>query len=60
MKMNDLTLNELSEGGHYKYLGQNEAVGIDGTLNKERVTSEYYKRVRKIWNSESINQSINQ
>ena len=32
--MNDLTLNELSEGDHYKYLGQNEAVG---TLNKERV-----------------------
>ena len=48
MKMNDLTFNYLSEGDHYKYLGQDEMVGIDGTLNNERVTSKYYKRVRKI------------
>ena len=50
--MNDLTLSELPEGDHYKYLGQDEAIGIDGALNKERVTSEYFKRIRKIWNSE--------
>ena len=52
IKMNNLTLDELPEGEHYKYLGQDEAVGIDAVLNKERVTSEYYKRVRKIWKSE--------
>ena len=50
--INDLTLTELPEGDSYRYLGQDESVSIDGALNKERVTSEYYKRVRKIWNSE--------
>ena len=52
IKMNDLNLIELPEGDHYKYLGQDEAIGIDGALNKERVTTEYYKRIRKIWKSE--------
>ena len=42
MKMHDPILNELSEGDHYKYLGQAKAVGIDGSLIRERVVSAYY------------------
>ena len=45
-------LKELEHGEQYKYLGQEESVGYDAELNKERVMKEYYKRVRKIWNSE--------
>ena len=45
-------LKELEEGDLYKYLGQEESVGYNGKLNKERVTKEYFKRVRKIWKSE--------
>ena len=36
----------------YKYLGQDEDIGFNSTLNKERVTKEYFQRVRKIWSSE--------
>ena len=50
--MNNIRLNELPEGDTYKYLGQDESVGYNGQLNKEKVLKEYYKRVRKIWSSE--------
>ena len=33
-------------------LEQDESVGFDGPLNKDRVKKEYKRRVRKIWNSE--------
>ena len=49
--INGLHLEEL-EGDTYKYLGQDEAVGFASPLNKEKVTKEYYRRVRKIWESE--------
>ena len=51
-EINGLELNELQHGEFYKYLGQDEAVSINGELNKEKVSTEYYKRVKKIWNSE--------
>ena len=47
--INGLHLKELEEGNTYKYLGQDEAVGFASPLNKEKVTKEYYRRVRKIW-----------
>ena len=31
---------------------QDESIGYEGKLNKERVEREYYSRVRKIWSSE--------
>ncbi|XP_057295655.1 uncharacterized protein LOC130624072 [Hydractinia symbiolongicarpus] len=36
----------------YKYLGVDENVSYKGSLNKNRIQSEYFKRVRKIWCSE--------
>ena len=42
---------ELENGEQYKYLGQVEYVGYSEEL-KDKVTKEYYKRVRKIWSSE--------
>ena len=45
-------LNELEDGDSYKYLGTDENIRYQGKLNKETVTSEYFRRVRKIWNSE--------
>ena len=44
--------HELEDGEQYKYLGQDECVGYDNTLNKDRVLKEYFRRIRKIWNSE--------
>ena len=48
----EMELNELEDGEQYKYLGQDESVGYDNTLNKERVLKEYFRRIRKIWKSE--------
>ena len=50
--MNGINIKELEEGASYKYLGQDESIGYEGKLNKERVEREYYRRVRKIWSSE--------
>ena len=52
LKMNNIEITELKEGENYTYLGQDEDVGYKDALNKERVTREYYKRIRKIWKSE--------
>ena len=51
LQLNDIELNELENEEHYKYLGQNESIGYN-VLNKERVLKEYYRRIRKIWDSE--------
>ena len=45
-------MKELQEEKLCTYLGQDEAVGYDGVLNKEKVTKEYKRRVQKIWTSE--------
>ena len=50
--MNGFTIREVAEGDHYTYLGVYESVSIDAPLNKERVTKEYKRRVKKVWNSE--------
>ena len=52
LRLNDLQIGELENGECYKYLGQDEDIGFDNELNKERVTAEYRKRVKKIWNSQ--------
>ena len=52
LKMNGLELNELEMHESYKYLGQDEDISYKGELNKEKVIKEYYRRVRKIWQSE--------
>ena len=59
ININGVEIKELEEGDTYKYLGQDEAVGYDGPINKERVSKEYLKRVKKIWNSHlsAINKS---
>ena len=44
-------MRELEHGEMYTYLGQDESISYNGPLNKERVTNEYKRRVRKIWSS---------
>ena len=50
--MNKLEISELEHEDSYKYLGLDEDIAIKGDMNKNRVTKEYYNRVRKIWRSE--------
>ena len=59
ININGVEIKELEEGDMYKYLGQDESVGYNGPVNKERVSKEYLKRVKKIWNSQlsAINKS---
>ena len=52
IETNGLRVKELQEEELYTYLGQDEAVGYNGPLNKEKVTREYKRRVRNIWTSE--------
>ena len=49
--INNVTINSMKEGDSYKYLGQDKNLGYVGPVNKKRVTSEHYKRVKKIWKS---------
>ena len=50
--MNNVQINPVKETDSYKYLGQDKNLGYVGPINKERVTNQYYKRVKKIWKSE--------
>ena len=50
--INNVTINPMKERDSYKYLGQDENLGYVGPVNKKRVTTEYYKRAKKIWKSE--------
>ena len=50
--MNNVQINPVKERDSYKYLGQDKNLGYVGPINKERVTNQYYKRVKKIWKSE--------
>ena len=45
-------MKELQEEELYTYLGQDEEVGYNGPLNKEKVIKKYKRHVRKIWTSE--------
>ena len=52
--INDVKLNELGCDEKYKYLGQDGDIAYDNEINKDRVTKEYFRRVRKIWESELL------
>ena len=60
--MNGVTIKELKEGEVYKYLGLDESVQYHGEINKERIVTEYFRRVRTIWSSQlnSRNKTIAQ
>ena len=45
---NKTTMKGLKEGGSYKYLGVIQADGMKHHKMKEKVKTEYYRRVRKI------------
>ena len=49
LEMNGLQITELDDDKTYKYLGMDENIAYQGSLNKERVIKEYTNRVRKIW-----------
>ena len=48
---NNLNIQQVKEGESYKYLGIDENISFDGTTNMERVLTQYFKRVCKIWSS---------
>ena len=52
LTLDETKLAELTEGECYKYLGQDENIGYNDVLNRERVIKEHMKRIRKIWSSE--------
>ena len=52
IEINGLKIKPIQEGESYRYLGQDENVAYEGTINKERVTKEYLSRVKEIWSSE--------
>ena len=52
IEINGLTNKPIQEGESYRYLGQDENIAYEGTINKERVSKEYLSRVKKIWSSE--------
>ena len=60
MNINGIEIKELEEGDTYRYLGQDESIGDAGPINKERVSKEFFKRVKKVWNSQlsATNKSI--
>ena len=49
LEMNGVKIQQVDEGECYKYLGQDENISYAGTVNKERVSKEYFTRVRKTW-----------
>ena len=51
LEINNVCIKQSKEGQSYKYLGQDKNLGYVGSLNRERVATEYKKRVRKIWSS---------
>ena len=52
LEMNDIAIQSVEEGDTYNYLGQDKHINFDGPINKDRVTKEYFTRLRKIWTSE--------
>ena len=58
--VNNIATEELKQDDTYKYLGQDKAVTYNRLLNNERVSTEYLRRVRKIWNSQlnTLNKTI--
>ena len=60
LKINNFKIKPVIEGETYKYLAQDENITYSGQVNKERVSSEYFKKVHKIWKSElsALNKQI--
>ena len=60
---NDKVIESLEEGESYKYLGVIEAVEVMVNEMKDRVKTEYYRRVRKVLetklNSGNVFKAIN-
>ena len=52
MVSNDVTIKELIEGELYKYLGLDENIQYNGSINKGKILKEYFRRVKAIWSSE--------
>ena len=52
IEINQLKIQPTAEKDCYRYLGFEENISYNGMLNKEKVTKEYWNRVRKIWSSE--------
>ena len=52
LEMNGTMIQPIKDDMTYKYLGVDENVSYNGSLNKDRIRSESFKRVRKIWCSE--------
>ena len=52
LKINQLNIQPVKEGDSYRYLGIDENISYAGPVNKERISSEYFKRIKKIWSSE--------
>ena len=52
MVSNGVTIKELKEGELYKYLGLDEKIQYDGSINKENILKEYFRRVKAVWSSE--------
>ena len=51
LSINGTDIEELDSGETYTYLGQGKDIDFKGELNKQKVTKEYLRRVRQIWNS---------
>ena len=52
LKINNLNIKPIKDSDIYKYLGIDENISYVGTVNKERVMTEYLTRAKKIWQSE--------
>ena len=52
VEINGLTIKPIQEGQRYRYLGRDENIAYEGTINKERVSKEYFSRAKTIWLSE--------
>ena len=59
LEMNGLQITELDDDKTYKYLGMDENIAHQGSLNKERVIKEYTNRVIKEYTNRVIKEYTN-
>ena len=52
LEMSNLFIKPIEDGDTYKYLSIDESISYIAAVDRERVTKEYYTRVKKIWKSE--------
>ena len=45
LEINGVKIQQVDEGECYKYFGQDENISYVGTVNKERVSKEYFTRI---------------